>query len=85
MYRRHVCRPVVQPTGSSRSAIHSWRSDSGSNWKFIRLQAEQVIIDTEEYYLKELPSILGILAAIAEEAIQYGLHHPPGEGHGQAA
>ena len=34
---------------------------TGTNWKFIRLEGDTVYIDTEEYYLKDLGLLLGIL------------------------
>lgn len=34
---------------------------TGSNWKFIQLKQQTVIIDFDEYHIKELPKIMGIL------------------------
>ncbi|MGB5771768.1 MAG: hypothetical protein WBM32_18170, partial [Crocosphaera sp.] len=35
---------------------------SGTNWRFLRLQNEEVEIDLTEYYLSDIDKILGILA-----------------------
>lgn len=35
---------------------------TGSTWRFLRLQDRNLMIDKIEYYLTELPSILGILS-----------------------
>lgn len=36
---------------------------SGTTWKFLQLEKQFVKIDIGEYYLRELPKLLGILAA----------------------
>ena len=35
---------------------------SGTVWKFLKLQANNVFLDLTEYYLKDLGKIIGILA-----------------------
>ena len=35
---------------------------SGTVWKFLKLQANNVFLDLTEYYLRDLGKILGILA-----------------------
>lgn len=35
---------------------------TGSNWRFLRLVGQDLAIDSEEYYLKELPTLLSILS-----------------------
>jgi len=37
---------------------------TGDDWKFMKLEENQVIIDTETYYLSELPKILGVFHQI---------------------
>jgi hypothetical protein len=34
---------------------------SGTNWKFLKLQEQQISIDLDEYYLSNIGKILGIL------------------------
>ena len=41
-------------------------STSGNNWRFLKLEADTLFIDKTEYYLSNLPMILGILVSIAE-------------------
>jgi hypothetical protein len=38
---------------------------SGSNWRFLKLEAKTLFIDRPEYYLRDVPKILGILVSIA--------------------
>lgn len=40
---------------------------TGSIWKFIKLEGQQLFIDQEEYYLKELTKIMGVLLHIAQK------------------
>ncbi|GBF80301.1 hypothetical protein [Aphanothece sacrum] len=47
----------IQPISSILGTV-----TSGTNWRFLRLQNEQVDIDLTEYYLSDLDKILGILA-----------------------
>ncbi len=42
---------------------------TGSLWQFLRLYGSTVEIDTDEYYLKEVDKILGIIMSIIEEAL----------------
>ncbi len=37
---------------------------SGSNWRFLRLEGDVLTIDQPEYYLRDVPTILGILVQI---------------------
>ena len=43
-------------------------STSGSNWRFLKLEGDTLFIDDAEYYLSDLPAILGILVSIAGSA-----------------
>lgn len=46
-------------------AIHGAVS-TGAVWKFLRLEGELVTLDVAEYYVADLPKIMGILRAIVE-------------------
>ena len=37
---------------------------TGSNWKFLKLQNQSVLIDFDEYYIKDLNKIMGILLSM---------------------
>jgi len=39
---------------------------SGNLWRFLKLEENMLFIDKTEYYLRDLPRILGILVNIAE-------------------
>jgi len=39
---------------------------TGGDWKFLKLEGNEVVIDTKTYYLSELPKILGILHHIIQ-------------------
>ena len=41
---------------------------TGTNWKFMSLTGAVVMVDTSEYYLKEIEHVVGILVALAREA-----------------
>jgi hypothetical protein len=41
---------------------------TGSAWKFLRLQGSALTIDVPEYYIDNLPKIMGILKEIVESA-----------------
>ncbi len=38
---------------------------SGSVWRFLKLEETELSIDQQEYYLRDVPKILGILVSIA--------------------
>lgn len=40
---------------------------TGSNWRFLKLAGENAWIDRQEYYLHDLPRILGILSRVVHE------------------
>jgi hypothetical protein len=42
---------------------------SGTNWKFLKLQEQQISIDLEEYYLSNIGKILGILTNCITEKL----------------
>ncbi|MCU0444167.1 MAG: hypothetical protein MUE85_04560 [Microscillaceae bacterium] len=37
---------------------------TGDVWKFLKLEKSKITLDTENYYLVELPKVLGILPQI---------------------
>jgi hypothetical protein len=37
---------------------------SGSNWRFLKLNGKDLLIDVKEYFMDELAEILGILVGI---------------------
>ena len=41
---------------------------TGSAWKFLRLVGTSLTIDVPEYYIDNLPKIMGILKNIVESA-----------------
>ena len=43
---------------------------TGSLWKFLKLEDQTIYIDLDEYYIKELHKIMGILLAMVETAKQ---------------
>lgn len=43
---------------------------SGTVWKFLKLSENQVFLDLTEYYLRDLPKILGILSVGIDRAEQ---------------
>ncbi|MBY0522933.1 MAG: hypothetical protein K2R98_06025 [Gemmataceae bacterium] len=47
------------------SAVHGVVS-TGAAWKFLRLQGDVVTMDTPEYFIDNLPKIMGILRCIVE-------------------
>ena len=42
---------------------------SGTLWKFLKLQGNQVHIDLDDYVIKEIPKILGILSGMVEQTV----------------
>lgn len=42
---------------------------SGTLWKFLKLQGNQVHIDLDDYVIKEIPKILGILSGMVEQSV----------------
>jgi len=40
---------------------------TGSNWKFLKLQNQTVSMDLDEYYIKELNKIMGILLGMCQK------------------
>ncbi len=43
---------------------------TGSNWKFLKLVDNSVTIDLDEYYIKDVNKIVGILRSMCEEGSQ---------------
>jgi hypothetical protein len=39
---------------------------TGEDWQFLKLEVNIIYIDTQRYYLNNIPKILGILQAILE-------------------
>ena len=54
-----------QRAGVERDAVHGIVS-TGSAWKFLRLRGEAVTIDVTEYYIDNLPKVMGVLRAVVE-------------------
>lgn len=42
---------------------------SGTLWKFLKLQGDQVYIDLDDYVIKEIPKIMGILSGMVEQSV----------------
>ncbi len=64
MYAAELCNQAAQVPISTIYGVVS----TGSAWKFLRLQADVVTIDKPEYYIDNLPKIMGILRHIAQSA-----------------
>jgi len=45
---------------------------TGSNWRFLSLQAELVRVDRTEYYISDLQHIIGILTGMIQGALDRG-------------
>ena len=43
---------------------------SGSEWKFLKLLGNQVFIDLEQYFIKDVDKILGIIVAMVENRFE---------------
>ena len=41
---------------------------TGTNWRFLQLESQQVRIDQREYYIDNVEKILGILRAITDKS-----------------
>ena len=54
-----------EQTGKPLRVVHGVVS-TGAAWKFLRLQADVVTMDTAEYFIDNLPKIMGILRSIVE-------------------
>jgi hypothetical protein len=50
--------------GEPQAAVHGCVT-SGTVWRFLRLQGQELMIDLPEYYFHEVAKILGILVSIA--------------------
>jgi hypothetical protein len=37
---------------------------TGAGWKFLRLEGDQLTVDRPEYFIDNLPKVMGILKAI---------------------
>lgn len=42
---------------------------SGTLWKFLKLQGDQVYIDLDDYVIKEIAKIMGILSSMVEQGV----------------
>ena len=62
MYGAQLCN---QNSGRAVSPIHGVVS-TGSTWKFLRLEGTSLTIDVPEYYIDNLPKVMGILKQIVE-------------------
>ena len=60
MVGAHVCN---ERAGVSPAAIHGVVS-TGSAWKFLRLDGTALAIDSAEYYIDDVPRLMGVLQRI---------------------
>jgi hypothetical protein len=40
---------------------------TGNDWKFLKLEGHTIFTDTETYYLKDVPLILGVFQSLIED------------------
>ena len=57
-----AARIFNQKEGNNISTIYGVIT-SGTNWRFLKLEGENIIIDLTEYYLNQINLIMGILTA----------------------
>ncbi len=62
MYAVRLCN---ERAGVPLTAVHGVVS-TGASWKFLRLKDDTVLLDVTEYFIDNLPQIMGILKAIVE-------------------
>jgi hypothetical protein len=63
MYAANLCNEKARVDVPTVHGVVS----TGSAWKFLRLRGETVTIDASEYYIDNLPKVMGILKEIVEE------------------
>ena len=64
MYGAQLCN---QQTGGKIGRVYGVVS-TGSTWKFLQLEGSVVTIDVPEYYIDNLPKLMGIFRQIVEAA-----------------
>jgi len=64
MYGAQLCNEKSGPAIARVFGVVS----TGSAWKFLRLEGTMLTIDVSEYYIDNLPKIMGILGQIVESA-----------------
>ena len=42
-------------------------ASTGGEWRFMRLEGKKIYLDTDSYYLNDLPKIIGIFHAIIKQ------------------
>ena len=61
----YAARLSNERAGVPLTAVHGVVS-TGASWKFLRLKDDDVLLDVSEYFIDNLPQIMGILKAIVE-------------------
>ncbi len=64
MVGAQFCNRQAQPNGGRVYGVVS----TGSTWKFLQLEGSALTIDVPEYYVDNLPKLMGILRQIVETA-----------------
>ncbi len=64
MFAAHVSN---ERTGERSGPVHGVVS-TGAAWKFLRMEGKEVRLDRAEYFIDNLPKLMGILKAIADSA-----------------
>ncbi|MFN6469668.1 MAG: hypothetical protein RMY36_008315 [Nostoc sp. SerVER01] len=59
-----------QPQGNFISKIYSIVT-TGTDWKFLQLSGNRIFIDKNDYFIKEIDKILGILATTLMECPKF--------------
>jgi hypothetical protein len=57
-----IAAQIFNEQEGNRIPIISGVVTSGNIWKFLRLEKQELSIDLDEYYLRDIENILGILA-----------------------
>jgi hypothetical protein len=63
----YAARISNERTGERSGPVHGVVS-TGAAWKFLRIDRDEVRLDRQEYFIDNLPKIMGILKAIAGSA-----------------
>jgi hypothetical protein len=63
----YAARISNEKTGERSGPVHGVVS-TGAAWKFLRMDGDDVRLDRQEYFIDNLPKIMGILKAIADSA-----------------
>lgn len=63
----YAARLSNERTGERSGAVYGIVS-TGAAWKFLRMDKDEVKLDRQEYFIDNLPKVMGILKTIAESA-----------------